>query len=511
MNIRPFPGSSSPFNRSISSPLISVLREMPDPADGRQRPGPHLLVFPFPAQGHLLPLLDLCVHLAARASFSITVAITPKNLPILTNFLCNSPQAHRIEPLVVPLPPEFTLLTAGAEHFRDLPDGFYSSHLILALSSLRRPIVLWARSHSHPPSALLSDFFLGWSADIAADLQIPHIAFFSSGPLLAALVHHLYVSLPTAPSSPTSPVFISPDLPCFPFPHLPSLFRRYVAGRPEWEFTRISLLANAGCFAAVFNTFDALESRYLAHLRAASYASGRIWAVGPIPPSVPAAIRGAAGDSEADHLVPWLDSCPPRSVVYVCFGSQFTPQQAVAAAIAAALEASGARFVWVVNRGVEAAAVVPEGFDGRVAGRGLVVRGWAPQTAALRHDSVAAFVTHCGWNSVLEGLAAGVVLLAWPMVADQFVNARLLVEEAGVAVMACAGGPEAVPEAVPEAAELGRVIAESLEEGKWAEVRARAAEMRKLASEAVGNGGSSFVDMQEMIKMITNLNSDNQH
>lgn len=60
-----------------------------------------------------------------------------------------------------------------------------------------------------------------------------------------------------------------------------------------------------------------------------------------------------------------------------------------------------------------------------MAGRGLVVRGWAPQVAILNHGSVVALLTHCGWNSIMEALMADVLMLTWPMGADNFSNARL--------------------------------------------------------------------------------------
>ncbi|KAG0494510.1 hypothetical protein HPP92_005504 [Vanilla planifolia] len=347
---------------------------MPDSADDIQRPPPpHLLVFPFPAQGHLIPIVNLSENLVE------------------------------------------------AEHVRDLPHGVHSVTLIRALSSLLPLVHEWACSQPQLPSAILSDFFLGFCLDLALDLRIPHLAFFSSGALLASLLHQLFLCPPTPPPSLSTPISVSPSLPSFLFSHLPSIFRRHVPGHSDWDFTRQSLLANARSHAAILNTFDFLESPYLAHLRATAYASGRIWAVGPIFPSV-------ASTDETEKILRWLDICPKRSVVYVCFGSQFTLEPAVTTALAAALEGSGARFLWAVGQG---GAYVPEGFEARVGARGMVLRGWAPQVAVLRHKSVGAFLTHCGWNSVLEGLTAGVVLLAWPMEADQFVNAQLLVEEAG--------------------------------------------------------------------------------
>nr|GEX04016.1 UDP-glycosyltransferase 89B1-like [Tanacetum cinerariifolium] len=101
---------------------------------------------------------------------------------------------------------------------------------------------------------------------------------------------------------------------------------------------------------------------------------------------------------------------------------------------------------------------IPSGFKDRVADRGFIVKGWAPQLAILRHQAVGSFVTHCGWNSTLEGVAAGVMMLTWPMGADQYADAKLLVDQLGVGKRVCEGGPQGVPNSV----ELARVLDETL-------------------------------------------------
>ena len=58
----------------------------------------------------------------------------------------------------------------------------------------------------------------------------------------------------------------------------------------------------------------------------------------------------------------------------------------------------------------------------------MVVKNWAPQPAILSHESVGGFVSHCGWNSVLEAVVAGVPLVAWPLYAEQKMNRVYLVE-----------------------------------------------------------------------------------
>jgi UDP:flavonoid glycosyltransferase YjiC (YdhE family) len=109
-------------------------------------------------------------------------------------------------------------------------------------------------------------------------------------------------------------------------------------------------------------------------------------------------------------------------------------------------------------------------------------------------------VTHCGWNSVLEAVAAGVPMLAWPMSADQFVNARLLVDEAGVAVRACAGGVGVVP----HVGELAAVLADAVGE-KRRDLSERAKELAAEAARAVKEAGSSYADLEELVLQIRNI------
>ncbi|KAF2290932.1 hypothetical protein GH714_016875 [Hevea brasiliensis] len=103
---------------------------------------------------------------------------------------------------------------------------------------------------------------------------------------------------------------------------------------------------------------------------------------------------------------------------------------------------SGQRFMWVVKKppydekrkqnddmsDFDLQAMLPEGFLNRVKDRAMVVKSWAPQVAVLNHDSVGGFVTHCGWNSVLEAVVAGVPMVAWPLHAEQHLNRNVLVE-----------------------------------------------------------------------------------
>ncbi|KAK1292774.1 UDP-glycosyltransferase 73B1 [Acorus calamus] len=87
--------------------------------------------------------------------------------------------------------------------------------------------------------------------------------------------------------------------------------------------------------------------------------------------------------------------------------------------IARGLEMSGYDFVWAVRSKTW---VVPDGLEGR----GLVLHGWAPQRRVLAHRAMGGFMSHCGWNSVLEGLSAEKPMMAWPMMAEQHLNAKFV-------------------------------------------------------------------------------------
>ncbi|KAF8399225.1 hypothetical protein HHK36_015090 [Tetracentron sinense] len=454
----------------------------------------HILVFPYPAQGHMLALLDLTHQLAIRG-LTITVVVTPKNLPILNPLLSQHPS---IQTLVLPLPPHPSI-PPGVENVKDL--GNQGNFAIMsALGALYHPIAHWFNSHPSPPVAILSDFFLGWTHHLALHLAVPRIVFYSSGAFLVSVLNYIWHNLRTVRT--LSSVAAFPDLPnspSFPSDHLPSVFRRYRESEPDSEFMKNGMIANISSWGCVFNTLDDLEGNYLDHFRK-EMGHSRVWAVGPLcglDSGAGPAERGGPSAVLASDVMTWLDGCPDESVVYVCFGSQVLLTGPQMEALAAGLERSGTRFIWVVKV-ADGYGVVPDGFEDRVGGRGMVIRGWAAQVPILSHGAVGGFLSHCGWNSVLEGIVAGVMLLAWPMEADQFVNARLMVEEMGAAVRVCEGR-----DTVPDSAELARTIADSMGGTRPEKVQAKVIHEKALAS--VREGGSSLRDLDGLVKELHGL------
>lgn len=300
-----------------------------------------------------------------------------------------------------------------------------------------------------------------------------------------------------------------PKSPIFKKEHLPSLFRRYKHSDPDSEFVKDSMMANFSGWGSVFNSFEALEGEYLNYLKGET-GHHRVFGVGPLSLMDTNSSLRVDSESEKDNdTLKWLDGCPDGSVVYVCFGSQKLLKREQMEALASGLEKSHTRFLWVVKTGTapqieEGYGSLPDGFEERVAGRGLVMKGWAPQVRILSHRAVGGFLSHCGWNSLLEAVVGGVMVLAWPMEADQFVNAKLMVEDMGVGVRVCEGA-----DSVPDSAELGKIVGESMSQSSES-VKVRAKELRDRARRAVRKGGSSVMDLEKFVEELKRLDVEDK-
>ncbi|MFS7977548.1 putative UDP-glucuronosyl/UDP-glucosyltransferase, UDP-glycosyltransferase family [Helianthus anomalus] len=184
----------------------------------------------------------------------------------------------------------------------------------------------------------------------------------------------------------------------------------------------------------VINSFEELEKEYVKEFK--KLKGGKVWCLGPLSLSndndIGESLRGDGVDDQ--RFVKWLDSKEHGSVVYACFGSssRVTPPQLIELGLA--LEASKSPFVWVIRANEIESWLSESGFENRIKDRGLVIRGWAPQLLILSHPSVGGFLTHCGWNSILEGVSVGVPMITWPQFAEQFLNEKLIVQVVGIGV-----------------------------------------------------------------------------
>ncbi|PPR90076.1 hypothetical protein GOBAR_AA30606 [Gossypium barbadense] len=202
----------------------------------------------------------------------------------------------------------------------------------------------------------------------------------------------------------------------------------------------------------------------------------------------------------------WLDKQPPDSVIFVTFGSGGTLSFEQQTELAWGLELSQQRFIWVVRKPTDSTSAgtffnagetnendpkvyLPEGFLDRTQGMGFVVSSWAPQVTILGHHSTGGFLSHCGWNSILESIVHGVPLVTWPLYAEQKMNSTMLVEDIGMAIKP---KMEAGQQTIVGRKEIEKVVRMVMEGEEGKVIRSRVKELKESATKALDSSGSSY-------------------
>ncbi|KAH6819365.1 hypothetical protein C2S51_002968 [Perilla frutescens var. frutescens] len=252
----------------------------------------------------------------------------------------------------------------------------------------------------------------------------------------------------------------------------------------------------------IYNTSRSIEAPYVELLEREGLKKSKLsWAIGPILPT--------ANNLERRHAcLEWLDKQEPKSVIYVSFGTTVSLSDEQINELAHGLERSKVKFLWVLRDadkgdvfdGDVRRAELPEGFEERVGGEGMVVREWAPQPQILGHPSIGGFMSHCGWNSCVESITMGVAIAAWPMHSDQPSNAALVADilRTGLVVREWKQRLEVVKASTVESV-VRRLMAS--EEGD--EMQRRAEELGATVRRATEAGGASRLELDSFIAHIT--------
>ncbi|KAJ4780334.1 Glycosyltransferase [Rhynchospora pubera] len=152
--------------------------------------------------------------------------------------------------------------------------------------------------------------------------------------------------------------------------------------------------------------------------------------------------------------------------------------------------------------------LIEEKFEERVKDRGFIIKGWAPQVMILSHKAVGGFLTHCGWNSIIESICNGVTMLTWPHFGDQFFNEILVVDVLKIGIRigverSVVLGSEKSEEVMAKRDDVERNVLELMDEGKEGmERRIRAKKLGEMAKNAMNDGGSSHKNIELLIQVV---------
>ncbi|KAG6628908.1 hypothetical protein CIPAW_14G045400 [Carya illinoinensis] len=456
----------------------------------------HVFFSPFMAPGHMIPMLDMAKLFTTRgvkATIIMPVVqqiTTPLNVPIVTKTIertktCGN-SVIKIDIQTIEFPAiEACLPKACVEVFVNLlrfiikyhcgSPNYHSSQMVDLVTGsegesgadqldtmLWQPLEQLLQNHDHP-HCIVADMVFPWTIDATAKFGIPVLVFNSTSVFSASAAVSIGQYTPQMEVSSDSEPFVIPN-----FSGEINIFSAKEVG--ESELRR---------YGVILNSFYELEPTYANHYT--KVCGRKAWYIGPVSlcnkDAEDKGHRGKESSIDIKHeCMNWLNTKHINSVVYICFGSLSNFRDSQLMEIAMGLEASGQQFIWV----------------------GLIIRGWAPQVLILDHQAVGGFVTHCGWNSTLEGVTAGLPMVTWPLFSEQFFNEKLVTEVLKIGVPV---GAQQYKEAIEKAV---RHLMEG-EEAK--EMRSRAKELGEMARRAIEEGGSSYSHLNALIEELKALHS----
>ncbi|OMO81853.1 UDP-glucuronosyl/UDP-glucosyltransferase [Corchorus capsularis] len=475
----------------------------------------HFVLFPFMAQGHLIPMVDIG-RLLAQHGMVVTIVTTPHNAGRVQKTVARAMESGQDIRLVpIRFPCEEVGLREGWENIDMLPSMAEWMQFFTAGNLMEEAVMELFEKLTPLPNCIISDFCLHYTTKVASKFQIPRISFHGYCCFCLLCNHSIHSSKILESITSDSEYFTVPDLPI------------------KVEFTRVQLAAasdncdgpwkelfekigeaDRSSFGVVINTFEELESPFIEEYK--KLRNGKAWCIGPVSLShkdeVDKAQRGNKAAINEHECLKWLDSQEPNSVIYACLGSISSLRLSHLKELGLGLEATNKPFIWVI-RGNDTSKQVEnwmkdDRFEERIKGRGLVIFGWAPQVLILSHFAIGGFLTHCGWNSTIEGISAGLPLITWPLFGDQFSNEKLVVQilktgvSLGVEIPIFEGLEEGI-EVMVKKEDVKDAIEKLMDQGnEGMERRKRAKEFGDKANKAVAVGGSSYLNLTKFIQNI---------
>ncbi|CAN6169547.1 unnamed protein product [Urochloa humidicola] len=461
----------------------------------------HFLVLTFPFQGHIAPALRLARRLLA-ASPDDLVTFSTTETAHARMFPATKQQPDGVGAEVVHDDDEtggrleFIPFSDGTEagYVRTGDPGTFNAYMASFHAAGARSVAAIAdalAARGRPVTRIVYTLLLPWAATVARERGVPSALYWIQPAVVFAIYHHYFhghAGVVTEHRHDLSFAVEFPGLSPQMIGDLPSFLTDSTDPSDMFHSAFVTLrdlietLDKEGPKATVLvNTCQELEVGALAAVGAYD-----VLPIGPVLPSGDEAGSGIFKPQDDTEYMEWLDAKLASSVVYVSFGSLASMAREQLDELLTGLEESGRPYICVIRKDIKATLTEVEAEMQERLKNGMVVE-WCDQVRVLSHAAVGCFVTHCGWNSVLESVASGVPMVCVPRMSDQRMNAQLVAREWRVGVRAQVDGG-----GVLRAAEVRRCVGEVMGSSEAAaEVRQMATKWKGIVAEATEKGGSS--------------------
>ncbi|KAK1565086.1 hypothetical protein Q3G72_018377 [Acer saccharum] len=445
---------------------------------------PHVLIVPNTGQGHITPMVQFGKRLVTKG-----IKVTLVTSVYLSKSMHVDPESSIAIETISDGFDEIGPQKAGVDS-----KVYFPSFRINGSRTLAELIEKLA-NNGQPATAIVYDGLLSWALDVAKQYGLLKAAFFTQSCAVNSINYHVnrkllplpitgsHVSLPELP--PLLPTETSLFLLVYGKispPHLQELVSNQFSNMDEADWV-------------LFNTFYKLEEKIVDWM-------AKLWKVATVGPTLPSMYLDKRIEDDKDYGIKlfkpktsdclnWLNDKPIGSVVYVSFGSVAKLSQEQTEELAWALKGMNCYFLWVVRDSLETK--LPNKFIEETSDKGLIV-SWCPQLAVLAHESIGCFVTHCGFNSVLEALSLGVPMVAMPQWIDQPTNAKFVEDVWGTGIRVLPDEKDLVERQV-----LQKAIKDIMEGEKGKVIKKHAMKWKELAKEAIDEGGSSDNNINEFV------------
>ncbi|XP_052176045.1 UDP-glycosyltransferase 86A1 [Diospyros lotus] len=459
----------------------------------------HAIMVPYPLQGHVIPAVHLAVKLAAKG-FAVTFVNThsvhhyyiSKSLP--SNAGGDIFAGARESGLDIRYATVSDGLPVGFD--RSLNHGQFMESLLHVFSAHVDELVGGIVRKSEPPvTCLIADTFYVWPSMIAEKYGLVNVSFWTEPALVLNLYYHLHLLRENGhfgcSDKREDTIDYIPGVPSIKPTDLMSYLQAVDVSTVEHRIINRAFDDVKRADIILCNTVRELELESISAL----HQNQPMYAIGPIFPNGFTKSLVATSLWPESNCAHWLDARPNGSVLYVSFGSYAHVTKTDIVEIAHGLLLSGVGFVWVLRPDIvssDEADVLPVGFQEHVKDQGMMVP-WCNQIDVISHQAVGGFLTHCGWNSILESMWCAVPLLCFPLLTDQFTNRKLVVDDWKVGLNLCDQGAVTREEVADKISCLMNGTTSE-------ELRRETEKMKSILEDALAVDGSSQTNFNQFVK-----------